>query len=87
MVQIYHLDPGNPQLDLVLVSEIQELEKIFLRTPVTELKHGAARSTIRRDQAADQLVKLQTFVREALRSGTVQLNLALGAEGYLRVTA
>jgi hypothetical protein len=40
MMQVYDLDPGNPQLDLMLVSEVQEIERVFLRTAVTDQMRG-----------------------------------------------
>ena len=32
METIYRLDPRNPQLELMLISDVQQLERIFLRT-------------------------------------------------------
>ena len=39
--EIYALDPQNQQLELLLASDIQELEKIVLRTAVTDRKYAA----------------------------------------------
>lgn len=36
MQMVQNLDEGNPQLDLLLISDVQELEKIYLRTWVTD---------------------------------------------------
>lgn len=88
MRQIFALDPGNPQLDLLLVSELQQLEKVFLSTPVTDRRFGEARGALRRNEAAAHLLRLQAFVREALRAGKVaNPKLWRCAEGYLELLA
>jgi hypothetical protein len=65
--QVYEYEPGNKQLDLMLVSEVQQLEKIFLRTRVTDQKYGEAKGAMKRAGAAKQLLDLQNFVGRALR--------------------
>lgn len=88
MQTIYQLDPANPQLDLLLVSDIQQLEKIFLRTPVTDRRFGVAESAIRRDKAADHLLALQTFVRQAIKDGKLaNPRLWECTRGYLELLA
>jgi hypothetical protein len=67
MQTIYELDPSNPQLDILLVSEVQELEKIYLRTRITDQKHGTAIGAINRQNAAQHLLDLSNFVRRVIR--------------------
>jgi hypothetical protein len=88
MRQIYELDPGNPQLELLLVGDIQELEKLYLRTPVTDAKRGKAVAAIQRQQAARHLIDLQELVKKVLRDRKTpnpRLWEALG--GYLELLA
>lgn len=88
MIQVYNLDPGNPQLDLLLVSEVQELEKVFLRTAVTDRKYGEAKGALRRQEAAKHLLDLQTFVRQVLREKkNANPQLWLCMSGYLELLA
>lgn len=88
MTQVYELDPTNPQLDLLLVSEVQELEKIFLRTGVTDRKYGAAKGAIKRQEAAKHLLDLQKFVRRVLREKQgANPKLWLCISGYLELLA
>lgn len=88
MIQVYELDPANPQLDLMLVSEVQELEKIYLRTAITDLKRGPAIGSLKREAAAQHLLDLQKFVRHGLREKkTPNLKLWRGIEGYLDLMA
>lgn len=88
MEKIYTLDPGNPQLDLLLVSDVQQLEKIFLRTPVTEHKYGRQRSAQSRDIAAQHLLSLQRFARHVVREGkTPNLKFWQAMIGYLELLA
>ncbi len=88
METIYGLDPQNPQLELLLVSDIQELEKIYLRTWVTDRKQGMAKGTIAREAAAKHLLDLQKFVRKALKDAQIpNPKLWRGLEGYLEILA
>lgn len=88
MHQVYDLDPKNPQLDLMLISEIQELEKTFLKTSVTDLKRGSAIGSMKKETAAQHLLELQKFVRKALREKhTPNRKLWRGIEGYLELMA
>lgn len=85
---IYDLDPGNPQLDLLLVSDVQQLERVFLRTPVTDQKHGVSRSMKQRELAAQHLLSLQRFVRRVLKEGkTPNPKLWQALLGYLELLA
>jgi hypothetical protein len=88
MQEVYDLDAGNPQLDLLLVSEVQELEKTFLRTRVTDQKYGEARGALKRQQAAQHLLDLQKFVRRVVREKeSANPKLWLCMSGYLEVLA
>ena len=88
MINVYDLDPANPQLDLMLVSEIQELEKIYLSTPITELKNGPALGSLKRETATEHLLNLQKFVRKGLREKkTPNTKLWRAIEGYLDLLA
>lgn len=86
--QIYQLDPQSKQLEIILVSNLQELEKIYLRTPVTDKKHGQAIGDIKRQNADKLLLDLQRFVRTVVREKKVEnLPLWRAVEGYLELLA
>jgi hypothetical protein len=86
MREIYNLDPRNAQLDLLLVSTVQELEKIILRTRVTDQKHGQAPSDLRRQNADKHLLDLQGFVSEVVKEKKISnLKLWQVMEGYLEL--
>ncbi len=88
MAEVYDLEPAHPQLDLLLVSGVQQLERIFLRTPVTDQKYGLSVSAARREKAAQELLKLQAFVRRVLREGQVaNPKLWITTVGYLELLA
>ncbi|MCC7245809.1 MAG: hypothetical protein IT269_09030 [Saprospiraceae bacterium] len=86
METIYNLEPANPQLELLLVSDVQELEKIYLRTWVTDKKKGKADGSIKREAAAQHLLDLQKFVRRVMREKSASNpNLWRGMLGYLEL--
>lgn len=88
METIYRLDPGNPQLELLLVSDVQQLENIFLRTRVTELKYGTKSLIKQREIAAQHLLSLERFVRQvAKEKKTPNPKLWQGMIGYLELLA
>ncbi len=88
METIQQLDEGNSQLDLLLVSDVQELEKIFLRTWVTDRRQGAAKGAIKREAASKHLLELQKFVRTTIREKkATNLHLWRAMEGYLELLA
>ncbi len=88
METIYGLSPQNPQLELLLVSDIQELEKIFLRTEVTDDKNGRALGKLKKAAAATHLLDLQKFVRRAIREQQVSNPKFWRAiDGYLELLA
>ncbi|MBK8965801.1 MAG: hypothetical protein IPM36_03815 [Lewinellaceae bacterium] len=85
---IYRLDPGNPQLDLMLVSDVQQLERVFLRTPVTELKYGTQSRAAQRQEAAKHLLSLQRLARQvAKEKKTPNPKLWSAMTGYLELLA
>lgn len=86
--QIYDLDPQNQQLELLLASDVQELEKVVLRTAVTDRKYGQAIGDIKRQNADKHLLDLQKFVRQVIRDKKVaNLKLWQAIEGYLELLA
>ncbi|MEO6757901.1 MAG: hypothetical protein ABIO24_00500, partial [Saprospiraceae bacterium] len=88
MQQVYALEPTNPQLDLLLMSEMQQLEKVFLRTRVTDRKRGETKGLPQRERAARDLIELEKFVRQVLRDGqTPNPKLWLSVVGYLELLA
>jgi hypothetical protein len=88
MEQVYELDAANPQLPLVLVSIVQELEKVLLRTPMTDQLFGKDRSILRQEVAANQLIDLQKLVRRAVADGKANnLSLWRSMDGYLEILA
>jgi hypothetical protein len=88
MDTVHELDPKNPQLDLLLVSDVQRLEKIFLRTTVTDRKQNQSNATAKRRAAATHLLDLQVFVRKALAQKEIpNIKLWRALEGYLELLA
>lgn len=86
--QIYELDPTSPVLDLVLVSEVQQLEKIYLTTPVSEKKWGKPATILRRDRAAEHLIQLKKLVEKVWREKKCSTpNLWRIMDGYLELLA
>ena len=88
METIYELNPQNPQLELLLVSDVQELEKIYLRSSVTDEKNGRAVGKLKREAAAKHLLDLQKFVRRVIRENqTPNLKAWRAVDGYLELLA
>jgi hypothetical protein len=88
MSAIYALDPRNPQLELLLVSDVQELEKIYLRSKVTDEKNGRAIGKLKREAAAKHLLDLQKFVRRVNREQNIpNPKLWRAIDGYLELLA
>ncbi len=88
MQVVYDLEPTNPQLDLLLISEVQQLEKVFLRTRVTDRKRGEIRGLLQREKAAESMIELQKFIRLVLREGkTPNIKLWRTVVGYLELLA
>lgn len=85
---IYRLDPESPHLELLLVGTVQQLERVFLRTPVTERKYGVKRRMEQREAAAKRLLALQRFVRKVAKEGeTPNPKLWKAMTGYLELLA
>ncbi len=88
MQTIYDLDPKNPQLDLLLISDVQQLEKIFLRTRVTDQKHGTVQGMVQREGAATHLLDLQKLISRVLSEGqAANPTLWRALSGYLELLA
>lgn len=88
MEAIYKLEPQNPQLELLLVSDVQELEKIFLRTNVTDARRGRAIGKIKQAAAINHLLALQKFVRRVIREQKVSNpKIWRAIDGYLELLA
>ena len=85
---IYAFDPGNPQLDLLLIANVQSLERRFLRTSVTDQKRKLSFTNAQRDAAALELLDLQKLVRRIAREARSANPLLWSAiEGYLELLA
>jgi len=88
METIYRLDPENPHLELLLVGMVQQLERTFLRTPVTERKYGAQRRAEQRETVAKRLIALQRLARRIAKEGhTPNPKLWQAMTGYLELLA
>ncbi len=88
MEAIHALDPQNPQLELLLVSDVQELEKIYLRSAVTDDKNGRAVGKLKREAAAKHLIDLQKFVRRVIREKQISNpKIWRAVDGYLELLA
>jgi hypothetical protein len=88
MEAIYELNPQNPQLELLLVSDVQELEKIYLRSSVTDEKNGRAVGKLKKEAAAKHLLELQKFVRRVIREQqVVKTKTWRAVDGYLELLA
>jgi hypothetical protein len=84
----YEADPGNPQLTLMLVSQVQYFEKRLLRTPATDRRFKKDVLAKRQNQAASQLIDFQKFVRHVVKEGKVHDLLAWRCfDGYLEIIA
>jgi hypothetical protein len=67
---------------------VQELEKIILRTPVTDLKRGKAISDLKRPNADKHVLDLQKFVRQVVQEKKIpSLKLWQAMEGYVELLA
>ncbi|MEQ1745523.1 MAG: hypothetical protein ABMA02_08860 [Saprospiraceae bacterium] len=85
---IYLLDPESPHLELMLVGIVQQLERVFLRTTVTERKYTAKRRVEQREAAAKRLINLQKLVRRVAKDGHTPNPLLWRAmTGYLELLA
>ncbi|MCC7464781.1 MAG: hypothetical protein IT261_00845 [Saprospiraceae bacterium] len=88
MEAIYEMDPSNPQLELLLVSDVQELEKVLLRTNVTDHKNGRALAKIKREAVTKHLLDLQKLVRRVIREAKVaNPKVWRAVDGYLELLA
>ncbi|MEZ4891939.1 MAG: hypothetical protein R2778_02860 [Saprospiraceae bacterium] len=75
-------------MDLMLISEVQELEKLYLRTDVTDKLEGTAIGSLKPAQGSKHLLDLQKFVRKAIREKkTPNMKLWRAIEAYLELLA
>jgi hypothetical protein len=83
---IYHLDPQNEQLGLLLVSTVQSLERVMLNNQFTELKNNQIPQKALRDEASVRVIELQEFVHEVTQSGKANnIKLWKCIDAYLSV--
>ena len=89
MRNIYHYDPQHHALDMLLVKELQQLEKDLLATGINpQANINAQQHGIPRNYAGERVVDLQSLVREWLAEGKLsEPGLWKLAEGYLEVLA
>ncbi len=89
MEKIYALDPANPHLEVLLVREIQKLEKDFLGLSFNDNReHNKRYHKLPRPEAGKYLIRLQQFViRLALEKQVPRPDLWKIAEGYLELLA
>ena len=86
--EIYRLDPESPHPEVMLVGMVQELERIFLYTALTQRKRGAKALRESRDVAAKRLIDLQRAARRIGREGkTPKPQLWQAMAGYLELLA
>lgn len=88
MQHIYELDPGNPDLDILLIREIQRLEKDLLGASLKPDRHDDRQYTpyTPRSIAGRRAIDLLAFVRNHLQSGQISRSeLWKLAEGYLEM--
>ncbi len=84
----YEADPYNPQLTLMLVSQVQYFEKRLLRTPATDRRFKKDILAKRQTEAASQLIDFQKFVRHVVKEGKVHDLMAWRCfDGYLEIIA
>lgn len=89
MRNIYALDPTHPALELLLVREMQQLEKDLLGTSFNPRRADNRRDFgIPRPVAGQRVVALQRFVRQALEEEAIaRPDLWMVALGYLETLA
>jgi hypothetical protein len=86
--QLYALDPQAPVLEMMLVSEVQQLEKIFLTTPISVQKYGRPATILRRDKASEHLFSLKKLVEKVWREKKCHNpKLWRAVDGYLELLA
>lgn len=87
MQHIYDLDPGNPNLELLLVRELQRLEKELMSVSPKSDRHIHRQSPPKpRDIAGKRAVELLAFVKNCSTAGKVtQPGLWQMAQGYLEM--
>ena len=89
MQSIYRIDPNNANLEILLVKEIQKLEKDFLGLDFNDKKYeNKKRFGIPRKDAGQRLINLSKFVRTVNQEGKINnTDLWKVMEGYLELLA
>lgn len=89
MEHIYALEPTHEALELLLLREVQQLEKDLLGAEFNQhLPNNKRKFGIPRAYAGQRVIDLQVFVRKAIKQGRVaRPELWKIAEGYLEVLA
>lgn len=87
--KIYELDPENVNLELLMVKEIQKLEKDLLGTQFNDHRNENRRiAKIPRQIAGSYIIDLQKFVRRLIQDKKAKRpDFWIIAEGYLEVLA
>ena len=85
---VYALDPAHPQLELMLLSAVHDMERVFLRTAVTDLKYGKNPYAPKENASVQQLLDLQKFTRDGITKGNMaNPKLWRGLYAYLELLA
>ncbi|MCH2081026.1 MAG: hypothetical protein MK226_01485 [Saprospiraceae bacterium] len=89
MQAIYDLDPNNEYLPLLLIKEIQELEKDLLGYGFNDQNaHNKRYHKRPRPEAGKNIIDIQKFVREIVNDNRIEdLGLWVITEGYLEFLA
>jgi len=89
MEHIYELDPNNENLDLLLVKEIQKLEKDLLGNdfkPNQDLRWNKKYHDIPRAEAGKYAIRLEKLVHEVVEDNQIEnIDLWKVADGYLEM--
>lgn len=89
MIAIYDLYPEHPDLPVLLVQDLLELEKDLLGTTFnSQRKTNATHFGIPRKKAQEKVIELHQFVGHVLQDGKIQdLSIWRIADGYLSLLA
>lgn len=85
---IYNFDPGNPQLELLLIANVQSLERSLMRSSVTDKKHSRIFTKAQWQSAAQELIDLQKLTRRIIQENkSANPKLWKTIIGYLELMA
>ncbi len=86
--KLWELDPRSTMLEMMLVSDVQQLEKIYLTTPVSEKKFGRPETSLLRKSSGEHLLALKKLVERVAKSGNAaHPRLWRAMDGYLEILA